>query len=212
MEAKTLARLRSKEFTVVNPGCTLRCPLSPNRKKQAYAYKDLLQHATAAATGKQGSEKAGKHRAFKTYLETDLSDFSTPPVERFCRLEQTLASNREDEDMLVIPSSIVIYNIDNSRRDINNPEIWVGLGKLKLKLYFEEYKPEQLEVCWGPQGHLGMCILHFGRSVTGLRDAQGLDYSFLKQDRGFKGYEKNLATETWAEVSISVSMAGLHGN
>jgi hypothetical protein len=193
VEAKILSRLRNKEFTVVNQDGTLRCPLSPNRKKQQYAYKDLLQHATAVATGKRGSETAGKHRALKTYLETDLSDLSTPPVERFLRVEQTLAPRRQDEDILVIPWSVVIYNIDNTRRDVLDPEIRVGFGKTELKKYFEQYNPEQLDVGWGRQGHLGTCILHFGRSLAGLKDAQGLDYSFLKEDRGFKGYEKNLA-------------------
>ncbi|CAM6123603.1 unnamed protein product [Calypogeia fissa] len=65
-EEETMAKLRGKKLIVQNPDGTLPCPLSPSRKKQAYPYKDLLQHAIVVASGKRGPEATGNHSALNS--------------------------------------------------------------------------------------------------------------------------------------------------
>ncbi|CAM6101024.1 unnamed protein product [Calypogeia fissa] len=194
-EEETMANLRGKKLIVQNPDGTLRCPLSPSRKKQAYAYKDLLQHATAVASGKRGPEAAGNHSALKKFLESDLASLASPAPERLLKVKkEELPLRRHAVDMLVCPWSVVVYNIDNSRRDPTKVETQIGLGKSELNIYFADFKPEKIHVLWGPQGHLGMCVLHFGRDLSGFKDAQALENSFLDKEHGLRDHERRLAS------------------
>ncbi|KAL3699950.1 hypothetical protein R1sor_017972 [Riccia sorocarpa] len=197
IEEEALKRLESKEFVVENADGTLRCPFSPNRKKQSYPYKDLLQHAEGVAHGKRGAEAAGRHMALAKYLKTHLSAKATPPVERVHKLELAAPERREGKDLLVWPWCGVVYNIDNSKRGESGQS--VGIGNVEVKKFFEAFHPEKATVCWGPRGHMGLAAVFFRRDLEGYSDAQAFEKWFLDKGHGRRDWEKANASKNLGE-------------
>lgn len=187
IEEQSLAELRSGKLQVQNSGGTLRCPYSPSRKKQAYPYKDLLQHAEGVAKGKRGADAAGKHRALCTYLKTDLVELALPPVERVHKLELVAPVREVAEDLLVYPWSGVVFNIDNKERSAG---LRVGPGVADIRQHFAVFHPEKTHVFWGPGGHLGMAVLTFLKQLEGFKDAQAFEKWFLDRGLGRKDWER----------------------
>ncbi|CAM6081596.1 unnamed protein product [Calypogeia fissa] len=187
-EEDALKDLRSGKVQVQNPGGTLRCPYSPSRKKQAYPYKDLLQHAEGVSKGKRGAEAAGKHRALCKYLKTDLVNLALPPVERVHKLELAAPQRKDTEDLLVYPWAGVVFNIDNSGRGKDG--FRVGPGVADIRQYFSVYNPDKTHVFWGPQGHMGMAILTFMKQLEGFKDAQAFEKWFMDRGHGRRDWER----------------------
>ncbi|KAL3699947.1 hypothetical protein R1sor_017969 [Riccia sorocarpa] len=187
IEEESLKLLESKKAVVENADGTLRCPFSPNRKKQSYLYKDLMQHAEGVANGKRGTEPAGRHSALAKYLKTHLSAKASPPVQRVHKLDLAAPQRKDDMDLLVWPWCGVVYNIDNSKRCETGKR--VGIGNSEIKDYFKVFNPENASVCWGPSGHMGLAVVFFRRDLIGYKDAQAFEKHFIEAGHGRRDWE-----------------------
>ncbi|KAL2651933.1 hypothetical protein R1flu_020061 [Riccia fluitans] len=187
-EDGALELLVSKTVVVENADGTLRCPFSPNRKKQSYQYKDLLQHADGVAKGKRGAKTAGQHGALSKYLKQHLSAKASPPVQRIHKLDLNAPERKEDMDLLVWPWCGLVYNIDNSQRCEEGQR--VGIGNAEIKQFFQAFHPEKATVCWGPTGHMGLAVIFFRRDLEGYKDAQAFEKWFMENGHGRQDWAK----------------------
>jgi hypothetical protein len=190
VDADTMRKLKAGEMTVMDPDQPLlRCPLTPNRDK--LTYRDLLHHCTTTASDWRGRLGAAQHKALQLYLERDLTYLSASPSPR---PKQTLPLPRGSDDMLVLPWSVVVYNINKKQGGRRYPDRRVMPSQRELRRCFKAFSPVSIDTFPGPAGISGVCVLRFDTNFAGLRDALALDRTFHRTDNGLRDLEKNFAS------------------
>ena len=127
--------LQDGTMTCSNSDGTFRCPFSPGRKKQAYKYHEILQHADGVGNGNRGPEVIGRHRALTAYLKNDMAEKAQPQAERIVHLQQRIPSRVDRDDRRVYPWMGILQNIDNhTRRPGDGFRIGAGSADIKENL------------------------------------------------------------------------------
>lgn len=132
---KSKAEINDGKLKVVNADGTFRCPFSPSRKKQAYKYHELMQHAVGVGKGKRGATKAGNHQALVEYLKKDKKDMAQPQAERVLHLQQDIPPRIDNEEKKVTPWMGILQNIEiQGRRAEDGFKNGAGAADIKEKL------------------------------------------------------------------------------
>lgn len=124
----------ANRLVVKNGDGTYKCPLSPDRKKRSYKYRELLAHATGVANGKKGPEKKGGHRALMKHLLAEMADKPMiPQAPRVLYLEQKVPKREASATKLLAPWMGILVNIDNSRTNEVGFRVAAGAADIKEK-------------------------------------------------------------------------------
>ncbi|KAL2607939.1 hypothetical protein R1flu_026512 [Riccia fluitans] len=184
---ESLQALRAGKLLVKNTeDTTLRCPYSPDRKKQNYKYKDLLQHAVAVGKGNRSSLEVGRHLALAAYLRTDLASMAPPPTERAYKFVLPVPKDEDWKDMLLFPWTGLVYNIPTKA---NEDGFKVGPSNAELKFIFKEFLPEKAEAVWEENQHTGLGVVTFQKDFDGWKCAQAFEKWFSRNERGKKEWK-----------------------
>ncbi|KAK7411593.1 hypothetical protein VNO78_03028 [Psophocarpus tetragonolobus] len=186
---KTYDQLTAGKYKVKNSNGTLRCPFCEGKKKQAFGFKDLLQHASGVGTGssKRREKIKAKHLALAQYLKEDLSNEldNNDNSQANSQEMEIVIENPNTDERFVWPWTVIVANIFGMQK--HEPEKCDSKHWLKK---FELYKPKEAHVLHGtdedPGGHV---VLEFGTEWTGFRLMMKLDTVFLADKHGKNDYE-----------------------
>ncbi|KAJ1436926.1 Zinc finger-XS domain [Sesbania bispinosa] len=178
---KSYNKLKAGKYKIKNPNATLRCPFCEGKKKQAFQFGELLQHASGIGTGssKRSIKIKAKHLALAKFLEEDLSTELSPKPELEIANEQTNL-----EERFVWPWKGIVANI--FRNPKHDPEDFDSEHWLRK---FEVYKPKEAHVLHSAEDPRGYVVLEFGTDWTGFRQVMKLDTDFLTSNHGKKDWD-----------------------
>ncbi|KAK7304108.1 hypothetical protein RJT34_15162 [Clitoria ternatea] len=169
--------LKAGKYKIKNANATFRCPFCEGKKKQAFQFKDLLQHASGIGIGssKRRVKIKAKHLALAKYLKE--SDNNSLPNHE---LEEPNA-----DEVFVWPWTVIVANVFHDQPIDNDFDTKHWLKR------FEQYKPKEAHVLHSDneENDKGYVVLEFGTEWIGFREMMKLDTDFLADDRGKKDWE-----------------------
>ncbi|CAN6442686.1 unnamed protein product [Victoria cruziana] len=155
-----------------NADGTFRCPFCLGKKKRAYRYKEILQHASGVAKSPKDLEKAAKHRALEMILLEDAEQLKPSGSSIInCRPSKRVRLEYKEEKF-VWPWMAIVANIPTTLED----GAYVTNGKLKAQ--FAEFTPAKVTLMWDAQGFRGMAVVEFEKSWIGFYCAISFEKSF----------------------------------
>ncbi|ERN07889.1 hypothetical protein AMTRI_Chr08g162360 [Amborella trichopoda] len=182
-EVDIYEELTSGKHFLRNSNGTFRCPFCIGKKKQAYAYKDLLQHASGVgSSSSRKTQEKGKHRALAKFLKAEVAD-DPEPSNGSKEIQKPLSKSASD-DIFVYPWMGIIVNIETGYDQKSSK--YVGLGANQLKAQFERFQPVKVHPIWNYQGHLGIAIVDFHKDWTGHHNAMSFEKYFAEIQCGKK--------------------------
>ncbi|XP_042401590.1 factor of DNA methylation 1-like [Zingiber officinale] len=183
-EEKLYRRLQQGHFIVRNTNGSFRCPFCPGKKKQDYAYNELLQHATGiGASNRNGNVKA-KHRALAKYLKEDMVDHAASSQ---AVALQSKSSKRNSNEQYVFPWMGIIVNVQTEYKNGQ----YVGESGNRLKEQLSRFHPLKVYSLWNFRGHTGNAIVDFSKDWNGFRDAMAFENHFEAEHYGEKNWLEN---------------------
>ncbi|KAG6498547.1 factor of DNA methylation 1-like [Zingiber officinale] len=183
-EEKLYRHLQQGHFIVRNTNGTFRCPFCPGKKKQDYAYNELLQHATGiGASNRNGNVKA-KHRALAKYLNEDMVDHAASSQ---AVVLQPKSSKRKANEQYVFPWMGIIVNVQTEYKNGQ----YVGESGNRLKEQLSRFHPLKVFSLWNFRGHTGNAIVDFSKDWNGFRDAMAFENHFEAEHYGEKNWLEN---------------------
>ncbi|RDX80339.1 Factor of DNA methylation 1, partial [Mucuna pruriens] len=211
---KSYDQLKAGKYKIKNANATLRCPFCEGKKKQAFQFKDLLQHASGIGSGssKRSVKVRAKHLALSQYLKEDLSNeldnsnSQAKPHDLEIVIEQP-----NPDDRFVWPWTAIVANIFGKPQ--HEPEDYDSKHWLRK---FEPYKPKEAHVLRSAEDPKGYVVLEFGTEWTGFRQVMKLDTDFVADNRGKKDYESRKMGEAsglyaWCARAGDYNSEGLVG-
>ncbi|RDX70380.1 Factor of DNA methylation 1, partial [Mucuna pruriens] len=184
---KSYDQLKAGKYKIKNANGTLRCPFCEGKKKQAFQFKDLLQHASGICPGssKRSVNERAKHLALAQYLKEDLSNEldNSNSQAKLHELEIVIEQPNPD-DRFVWPWTAIVTNIFGKPQ--HEPEDYDSKHWLRK---FEPYKPKEAHVLRSAEDPKGYVVLEFGTEWTGFMQVMKLDTDFVSDHRGKKDYE-----------------------
>lgn len=185
---KIYNQFRAGKYKIKNANGTLRCPFCEGKKKQAFQFKDLLQHASGVGKGsyRRREKVKAKHLALAQYLKADLSNELDNNSSQASPHElETVIEQPNPDERFVWPWTAIVANIFG--KPMNEPEEYDSNHWLRK---FDLYKPKEAHVLHSTaEDPSGYVVLEFGTEWTGFRQMMKLDTDFLADHHGKKDYE-----------------------
>lgn len=183
-EDKSYEELKNGNHHFKNADETFTCPYCSKKRKQAYLYKDLLQHASAV--GKSSSEKRSakekaNHLALAKYLEKDLGGPSKPVGKGDPPIDC------DHDEKIVWPWTGIVVNIP-TRRAANGRSAGESGSKLRDELKSRGFNPIRVQPLWNFQGHSGSAIVEFHKDWPGLHNAMSFERAYEADHHGRKDW------------------------
>nr|QDC18028.1 factor of DNA methylation 1-like A [Hypericum perforatum] len=175
---KPYEKLKNGELKVQVRG-VLRCPFCCGKKKLAYKYKELYQHASGVAKGSANRTAKFKanHAALARYLTTDLADKAEPsqPVVT----PKVVAPLSKEKDLIVYPWMGI------AARKVRHPKEkdMVMDSRYWLKK-FDVYQPSEVCTFWNTDDQSVQVVLSFNPDWKGFAQVMEFDKSFESERRG----------------------------
>ncbi|KAE8655362.1 SGS3-like protein [Hibiscus syriacus] len=153
------------------------CQGGPGSTKWYRSISDLIAHSK-----KIGSRRVKLHRELAKLLEGELciKGTSIPPAGPISGTWKGLTDDARDLE-IVWPPLVVIMNTMTS--NIQDGK-FIGMGNQELLDYFSSYPALKAQHSYGRQGHRGLSVLIFEKSVVGYLEAERLHKNFLEQRLG----------------------------
>ncbi|KAF3774388.1 hypothetical protein EJ110_NYTH53200 [Nymphaea thermarum] len=174
----------------------LRCPYCLGRKKQAYRYKDLLQHATGVGNSNKRLKETARHRALAKFLQLDFIEKPVPSITPLFPISAP-SSKRFKKDTqevrFVWPWMGIVVNIQAKGKDGKH-----FATTSKLKELFARFNAVKAYPLWDYKGFQGTAILEFNKGWSGYHSANSFERSFLVDHHGkkewveFKGHGSSM--------------------
>ncbi|MCD7469918.1 hypothetical protein HAX54_009334 [Datura stramonium] len=200
-------------------GKAYQCPFCPGKKKQAYSFKDLVQHASGVSNGSQHrkvSEK-GKHLGLTKYLNNDLLRKDSLPMSDHemgtDQLQPTHNGNDVDEKY-AFPWMGIVANLPTELkggRYVGKSGSW-----LRDDLTSKGFNPLKVHPLWNYRGHSGKAVVEFGNDWNGFANAIKFQKSFESQHQGKKDYlvsqDKGDKLYGWVAKADDFNSSGIIGD
>ncbi|KAK7304796.1 hypothetical protein VNO77_42685 [Canavalia gladiata] len=210
---KSYNKLKAGKYKVKIANATFRCPFCEGKKKQAFQFRDLLQHAFGIGIGTKRSMKVkAKHLALEKYLRVDLSnELDNNSHAKPHELERTVEHFPNPEERFVWPWTVIVANI--FRKPMHEPEDYDSNHWLKR---FELYNPKEAHVLHSLEDPRGYVVLEFGTEWIGFRQMMKLDKDFLidnhsKKDWNSRKMDPGLDLYAWCGRAEDYSSEGVVG-
>lgn len=165
------------------------CPYCPNKRKQDYLFKDLLQHASSV--GRSTSEKRSalekaNHLALVKYLENDLSACNSPS-KSWDKGNLPIPSDREK---FVWPWTGIVVNLP-TRLGNDGRRIGESGSKLRDELIRRGFHPLRVRPLWNYRGHSGTALVEFQKDWVGLQNALSFHHAYEADHHGKRDWDAN---------------------
>ncbi|KAL2935802.1 Factor of DNA methylation 1 [Bienertia sinuspersici] len=169
---KPYQALQNGTYKVKNSNGTLKCPFCAGKKKQAYGFKDLYQHASGVAKGAshRSAKQKATHLALARYMEVDMGYTSEQTI-RVADPEPQ--PSEQKEDVFCWPWIGVVVNIVKdvkTGKQLTDSGFWMKT--------FSKYKPLGVEVFSDEQEQTAQAVVHFEKEWTGFKNAVDFEKSF----------------------------------
>ncbi|KAG6482057.1 factor of DNA methylation 1-like [Zingiber officinale] len=183
-EEELYKRLQQGHYKVRNTNGSSRCPFCSGKRKQDYAYNELLQHATGIGASNRNANVKAKHRALAKYLNKDMVDHSgsSQAVD-----VQPKTSKSKSNEQFVFPWMGIIVNVPTECKDGR----YVGESGNRLKEQLSRFHPLKVHPLWNIRGHTGNAIVDFSKDWNGFRDAMAFENHFEAEHFGKKNWLEN---------------------
>ncbi|XP_076905987.1 protein INVOLVED IN DE NOVO 2-like [Bidens hawaiensis] len=177
------------------------CPFCPNKKKQDYKYKDLLQHATMVGKSdskKRNSKDKANHLALVKFLENDIAQTSGPskPVDEIDRL-----ADHDGDEMFVWPWKGIVVNLPIELKDGR----YVGKSgsNMRDQLTARGFNPTRVVPLWNFRGHSGSAIVEFNKGWEGFNNAMSFEKAYEADHHGKRDWKvfKDQTSEIYGWVA-----------
>ncbi|XP_057517058.1 factor of DNA methylation 1-like [Amaranthus tricolor] len=167
---KPYKELQTGQYKVKNANGTLRCPFCAGKKKQAYGFKDLYQHASGVAKGAshRSAKQKATHLALAKYLEIDLGFGAAQPT-----AEVEPQASEKKEELYCWPWIGVVVNItkdEQTGKQLTDGGFWMKT--------FSKYKPLGVEVFHDEVDQTAQAVVHFEKEWNGFKNAVDFEKSF----------------------------------
>lgn len=196
-EAKSYSSLKTGKFKVKNAEKSYKCPFCPGKKKQAYGFKELLQHASGLGASNRGAKVKANHRALAMFLKNDLAEAAEPCMQLMVT-EKEPPKPKED-DHFVWPWMGVLVNVPTEWRNGRQ----VGESGTRIKEQLSRFNPLKVIPLWNFKGHTGNAIVDFNKDWIGFKDAMAFENYFEAEHLGKKDWyeRKHHGTEIYGWVA-----------
>lgn len=195
-EEKSYQELKNGNHKVEISDENFSCPYCPNKKKQGYLFKELLQHASgvghSTSTKKNAQEKAN-HLALTKYLEKDLAAAANNPSKSMDEDHPTLHCDRDEK--FVYPWTGIVVNLPTR---LGNDGRCVGESgsKLRDELKTRGFNPIRVQTLWNYRGHSGTAVVEFNKNWPGLHNALSFERAYEAEHHGKKDWYSNSDTKS----------------
>ncbi|GLU14143.1 hypothetical protein SLE2022_307310 [Rubroshorea leprosula] len=175
--------------------CQWHCPAckgGPGAVTKFQRLQDLITHAKT-----EGARRVKLHREFAKLLEAEVKrkrPLVTPAAAVKVVRKWKGLKEEKDDHQIVWPPMVVIRNTS-----IPTDNKWIGMRNLELLQQFSSYEAIKARHFYGPQGHLGISLLIFEKSVAGYTEAERLHKSFSMQGIG---------RDAWNSCPAAATMQG----
>ncbi|KAJ3694895.1 hypothetical protein LUZ60_000272 [Juncus effusus] len=171
---KTYTQLQEGKNKVKFGEQTYRCPFCLGKKKQAYTFKDLLQHATGISVSNRKPKAKATHAALAKYMKRELGD----PNGAVTAATQQAPPGGDKDEKFVWPWKGVVVNVSTVFKDGR----YIGESGNRLKEQLARFCPLRVIPLWNFKGHTGSCIVEFAKDWNGFKNAM-LFENFLESER-----------------------------
>ncbi|KAJ6799933.1 factor of DNA methylation 5-like [Iris pallida] len=197
-EAKSYSSLKTGKFKVKNAEKSYKCPFCPGKKKQAYGFKELLQHAAGLGASNRGAKVKANHRALAMFLKNDLAEAAEPCMQLMVT-EKELPKPPKEDDHFVWPWMGVLVNVPTEWRNGRQ----VGESGTRIKEQLSRFNPLKVIPLWNFKGHTGNAIVDFNKDWIGFKDAMAFENYFEAEHLGKKDWyeKKHHGTEIYGWVA-----------
>lgn len=169
---------------------TFACPYCPNKRKQDYLFKELLQHASAVGNStseKRSGKETANHLALVKHLEKGFAAFNSPskPVGKG---NPTIPCDHNEK--YVWPWRGIVVNLPTS---VGNDGRCVGESgsKLRDELIRRGFKPIRVHPLWNYRGHSGTALVEFRKDWVGLHNALSFERAYEANHHGKRDWYAN---------------------
>ncbi|KAK4491390.1 hypothetical protein RD792_002133 [Penstemon davidsonii] len=163
-----------------------KCPYCPEKKKQVFLFKDLLQHASGVSQGsqKRGTKDIGRHLGLVKYMQTDLNEYNSSS-EVIADTGEASGSNDVNE-VYVWPWMGIVANIPVQWKD--GRYVGESGSKLRDELTYKGFNPVKVHPLWNYKGHSGYAIVEFKNDGLGLCDAIRFEKDYETNHQGKRDF------------------------
>lgn len=181
--SKPYQELEQGKYQVRKPNGTLRCPFCVGKKKQEYAYKDLMQHASGVGKGSanRGAKQKANHLALakfmENYLSNGLEQVNWPPE------PAPVSQPVVQRELFCWPWTGIVVNLSNEENEGSS-------GAEYLKNQFSRCKPVDVEVFCNDQDQTMQAVIIFEKDWTGYHNAVEFERSFEANRCGKKEWNE----------------------
>ncbi|KAK8629673.1 hypothetical protein V6N13_078506 [Hibiscus sabdariffa] len=191
-EDKSYEKLKKGKYPVIVSDETYTCPYCPQKNKQTYRYKDLLQHASGV--GNSGSSKRkprvkANHIALVKYLQIDL----VPVVSSLkpkAQEDPPSGCECDHDEKIVWPWTGIVVNIP-TRRSEDGRSVGESGSKLRDELISRGFNPIRVHPLWNFRGHSGTAAVEFRKGWPGLHNALSFEKAYEADHHGKKDWSAN---------------------
>ncbi|XP_078174214.1 factor of DNA methylation 1-like [Carex rostrata] len=181
---KAYSNLKEGGFKVKYGDSAYKCPFCTGKKKQAYNFKDLLQHATGIGASNRKAKEKATHLALAKYMKTDLADPSLSL--QMVVFEPPTPPSRDRDEKFVWPWKGVVVNVPTEFKDGRH----VGESGNRLKEQLSRFNPLRVHALWNYKGHTGNCIVEFSKDWNGFKDAMSFENHFEAERLGKRDWKE----------------------
>ncbi|XP_078176544.1 factor of DNA methylation 5-like [Carex rostrata] len=202
---KAYSKLKEGGFKVKCGDSAYKCPFCTGKKKQAYNFKDLLQHATGIGASNRKAKEKATHRALAKYMKIDLADPSLSL--QMVVFEPRAPPSRDRDEKFVWPWKGVVVNVPTEFKDGRH----VGESGNRLKEQLSRFNPLRVHSLWNYKGHTGNCIVEFSKDWNGFKDAMSFENHFEAERLGKRDWKqrKSSTDELYAWVAREDDYSGV---
>ncbi|KAK4755745.1 hypothetical protein SAY87_009502 [Trapa incisa] len=178
---------RRKNYFENGRNGALRCLACKRSSKDFPDMHSLVLHTYSSESAESHVDHLGLHKALCALMGWN---YAVPPDNS--RAYQSLSATEaaaNQEDLIMWPPTVIIHNTITGKGKEGRME---GLGIKAMDSYIRElgFLGGKSKSLYGREGHLGITLIKFAGSESGLREAMKLAEHFEKESHGRKGWAR----------------------
>lgn len=193
---------------------TFACPCCPNKRKQDYLFKELLQHASDVGNStseKRSAQQKANHLALVKYLEKNFAACNSPSksVE-----EGNSTIPRDHNEKFVWPWIGIVVNLP-TRVGNDGRRVGESGSKLRDELTRRGFKPIRVHPLWNYRGHSGTALVEFRKNWVGFHNALSFERAYEADHHGKRDWYanrgKNASLYAWVAREDDYNLTNIVG-
>ncbi|KAJ0981697.1 hypothetical protein J5N97_009952 [Dioscorea zingiberensis] len=165
----------------------LQCIACGRASKDFADVHGLIMHAYTSQNAELRVDHLGLHKALCVLMGWNHAKAPDNSKAYQSLSADDAAANRED--LIVWPPTVIIHNTNSGRRKDGRME---GMGNKEMDTKLKElgFGGGKSKSLYGKDGHLGITLVKFANTHSGLKEAEHLGEYFEKDNHGRKGWSR----------------------